>query len=115
MAGASAKQMWQLVLAINGASVLYGISVIARSNIFHGLGGTIAGSIILLLALLIPVIVLAGIYNVERWVTFIMWLGIIGSALTFNILNLAINIVLLVLYTKVLRVIYPNTPAPVTQ
>jgi len=66
-------------------------------------------------------LVMWGVYNIERWVVILMWIGAIGSLLNLlghfnwnNLVSLAINGFVLYAYRKILVLVNPGATTPRT-
>lgn len=106
------KMYWQVIVALQGLSILNGVYAILQYFVKHSVPGLFGGVLIIfiLIALAINVWIAWGIYRLEHWVTLWLWLAVIGSALSFNVLGFVLSIIVLVAYKKVLKVVYPPAP-----
>jgi len=104
------KLLWYFVLiflAINLVVVVYAIFMVL--NTINTPTSTMTTSFLLLS--LTPVIAITilqlwllwGAYRLEGWITFWLWLAIVGTLMSFNIYALILNIAALVVYKIILK------------
>ncbi|MFA5069732.1 MAG: hypothetical protein WC528_00420 [Patescibacteria group bacterium] len=78
-----------------------------------GFGLIPAGMVIvaLIIAIGLQVLYFYGILRLQGWVTIFMWIGFIGSILSFDLVNIIITAVILFGYKKVLKIFKSTIPA----
>jgi len=119
------KSYYYIILAIIGLNFLYGLYTVierlAKSNKgdLTGVGILPASMVIVALILYVGLVILYffGVWRLQSWVTLFMWLGFIGSILSFDLVNIIITGIILFGYKKVLKLFkltVPPQPNPQT-
>lgn len=116
---------WKVILGLEGLSavimLMVGFAAGATGLAFGGIFGFAAAlvwiAVILVLAFI--ALVMWGVYNIERWVVILMWIGAIGSVLNLfghfnwnNLVQVGINVFVLYAYRKILEFVSPKTSTP---
>lgn len=101
---------WKVILGLEGFS--------AVMMLFVGFAAALVW-IFVIIALAFIGLVMWGVYNIQRWVVILMWIGAIGSLITLlgdfnwnNLVSLAINGFTLYVYRKILAFVNPGATAP---
>jgi hypothetical protein len=116
---------WKVILGLEAFSAVMllfvGFATGATGLAFGSIFGFLAAIIwvVLIIAFLVVALIAWGVYNIERWVVILMWIGAIGSLLNLlghfnwnNIVQLAIYGFSLYAYRKILAFVNPGETAP---
>jgi len=116
---------WKVILGLEGLSAVMmlfvGFAAGAAGFAFGSIFGFAAALVwvFVIIALAFIGLVMWGVYNIQRWVVILMWIGAIGSLLTLlgdfnwnNLVSLAINGFTLYAYRKILAFVNPGATAP---
>lgn len=119
------NMFWKVILGLQAVSAV----MVLFAGFVAGAAGFAFGSVVgffaalvwvfIIIALAIIGLIMWGVYNVQRWVIVLMWIGAIGSLLnlfgdfTFNnLLQFAISGFTLYAYRKILAFVNPSETAP---
>lgn len=113
------KQFHLIINILNAASITIGLYGMIRA--LTGDQGTaltslgfLSGFIVVwaILSFGIGVWVAWGMYRLERWVTMILWIFLVLSALSLNLISVALIGIMIWMYRAVLKVVYPTASVP---
>lgn len=115
----TARSLWLTVIIVTVLNVLYGLYSLfdyVRKNPISD-GATVVGNVavgIFTLIVLLELLYLWGMYRLDRWVVGLMWVGFVGSVVSFDPIGIIINGFVLFSYRRVLKAVYPTAlkPAP---
>lgn len=115
------KTFWQVTVGLQILVILYLIYSLIRLFSNHSIeylfpkdGISLLFSSIAIFViigmLVFNILIVWGVYRLERWVKIWMWIAVVASALLFDIFHLALSLAVVLLYKKVLKIVYPPTP-----
>ncbi len=113
----TARTLWYIILVVTILNTIYGIYSVIRyfqkNGVPEGAEAAVNFTVsVFILIVLLQILYIWGMVRLARWVRILMWIGFIGSIVTFDLFGVIITGFALFSYLRILKTVYPKPSGP---